>query len=75
MSAGRSLFLHALIFDCPRCGNVVASRTLSTDENRESVDATTLNLYCVCGWTGKQLGLRAREHTVQAWAEEKTSSV
>lgn len=68
MYAGRSLFLHTLIFDCPHCGRSVASRTLSTGKNREALDGATLQLNCDCGWTGQQLGLRAKEHSVENWS-------
>lgn len=74
MSAGQALFLHTLIFDCPKCGNAVASRTLSTESNREAIDGATLQLICQCGWTGQHLGLRAREHSVENWSSNRIPS-
>lgn len=74
MQAGHSLFLHILVFDCPRCGEAVASRTLSTDRNREAIDGATLQLLCQCGWTGQQLGLRAREHSVENWSSNRVAT-
>ena len=70
MPSGRSLFLHTLVFDCPRCGDSVASRSLSTERSREAIDGATVQLHCPCGWTGQQLGLRAKEHSVESWASQ-----
>jgi hypothetical protein len=56
--------LHLLVFACGKCASLIAVSKTSTMRSLEEVDARTFSLRCPCGWTGKLIGLQARQHSV-----------
>ncbi len=60
-------FVHVLLFECSKCGCPIASAVASINRNVEDVDASSVELTCSCGWSGKVLGVAARKRWVQPW--------
>jgi hypothetical protein len=75
MKAGASLFLHILVFQCPRCESPIVESLLSPMRSLESIDSTALNLKCSCGWSDGRLGAQARKHLVLPWPALSESPV
>lgn len=74
MQADASTFLHVLAFECPQCEQPVVESLVSPLRSLESVDGGSLQLRCVCGWSGERLGAQARRHLVVAWSGSEASS-
>jgi predicted RNA-binding Zn-ribbon protein involved in translation (DUF1610 family) len=60
-------YVHVLLFQCPRCGEPVASARVTASRNIEEVDGDTASYSCKCGHSGALLGLHARQHWVEEW--------
>jgi len=69
------VFVHVLLFECPKCGKPVSTHHTSSDSNLELVDGSAHDLTCQCGWSGSQLGLRARRHWTESWPVPASSPV
>lgn len=67
MARTTSMFVHVLLFECPKSGDPIPAHLVARDSNMESIDASNFDLRCACNWTGQQLGIRARRHWVEPW--------
>ena len=61
-------FAHVLLFQCPKCSGPLAISNATANKNLEDIDASSFETWCVCGWFGKFLGLKARRHWVEPWS-------
>jgi len=68
------LFVHVLLFRCPRCGGPVTAARLSKDLDREDVALRIFKEACKCGWSGNLNGLIAVQHWVEPWEQVLSAS-
>jgi hypothetical protein len=69
MARTADMFVHVLLFECPKSGDPIPAHLVVRDSNMESVDGSHFDLKCPCDWTGQQLGIRARRHWVEPWSD------
>lgn len=62
-----NLYVHVLVFACPRCFAPLCALSLDVAANLELADARACYLACGCGWSGDLPGIRARNHFVGDW--------
>jgi len=60
-------YAHILAFACPACSRPISTTIVTPFRNLEMPDAGEFDLRCGCSWSGKQLGILARNHTVHPW--------
>jgi len=68
MARTTGMFVHVLLFECPKCADPISAHLVARDSNMEPVDGSNFDLQCSCNWTGQQLGIRARRHWVEPWS-------
>jgi len=73
MARPAGMFVHVLLFECPKSGDPIPAHLVARDSNMESVDGSPFELRCDCSWTGQQLGIRARRHWVELWPGDSSA--
>ena len=62
-------YVHILTFECPNCLKPVTATGVTPFRNLEMQDAAEFHLRCECSWSGKQLGVMARNHAIVPWRQ------
>jgi hypothetical protein len=62
-------FVHALLFACSQCRRPIALAIASFNRNVDDIDGRCYRLQCSCSWAGEFLGIEAKKHWVESWAE------
>ncbi len=57
-------YIHSLLFQCPRCEEPLVVCVLSDERNLESIDGSSVDVQCDCGWLKRLLGLEAMRHFI-----------
>lgn len=69
MKAEASMFLHILVFQCPRCDTPIIQWTVNSMRSLEGADGASYDPQCPCGWSGNLVGAQARSHLVVPWSK------
>ena len=64
MEGRSSPYIHSLLFQCPHCEEPLLLCVLSDERNFESIDGSSFDMQCRCGWRKKLLGLEAMRHFI-----------
>jgi len=46
MARTTGMFVHVLLFECPKCGDPIPAHLVAPDSNMETVDGSNFDLQC-----------------------------